>query len=68
MNQKTIFSGGRRLTDRVRKGAKSVRKVEDFSNIIGVPSRAVFLVPAKSNRALENAGPSTISFRVRMGR
>jgi len=47
MNQQTFYSGGRRLTDRVRKRAKSVRKAEDFSNTFGGPSRADLLVPAK---------------------
>jgi hypothetical protein len=65
MNQKTIFSGEWRLTDGVRQRVKSVRKVEDFSNIIGGPSRAVLLVPAKSNRALGNAGASKAGIRPR---
>jgi len=68
MNQKTICSSGRRLTDRVRKRAKSVRKVGDFSNTFGGPSRAVLLVPAKSNRALENAGPSKARIRPQSAR
>jgi len=54
MNQKTIFSSERDLTDIARKSSESVREVRSLPNTIGGPSRAVRQVVVESNRALEN--------------